>query len=65
MTLIDLLIAVIILLVVLYVAKIVIDYLELPPPIRQIVMLIIALVVLVIVLGWFGLADGLTTRRIN
>lgn len=65
MTIIDLLIAVIVLVVVIYVAKLVLDMVELPPPIRTIVMLIIGLVVLFIVLSWFGLADGLTTRRIN
>ena len=65
MTLIDLLIMAIVLIVVIYVAKLVLDMLELPPPMRTIVMLVIAVGVLVIVLSWFGLADGLTTRRIN
>lgn len=51
------LIAVLVLLVVLYVVKLVIDYLELPPPIRKIALIVIALIALlwlVSQLGAFG-----------
>ncbi len=58
------LIGCLVLVIVLYVAKLVLDQLELPPPVRQIVMLILALVGLVILvwllLGAFG---GATSFR--
>ncbi len=44
------LIGVLVLLVVLYVTKLVLDYLELPPPIRQIVMLIFGLIGLIVLI---------------
>lgn len=58
MTLIDILIAALILFVVIYIAKLLLDYLELPPPVRSIAMLIIAIVVLIVILSWFGVGTG-------
>ncbi len=49
------LIAVVVLLVVLYVAKLVIDYLELPDPIRKVVLLIIGLIGLLWLLSQLGI----------
>ena len=59
MMLIDILIAAIVIVVIVYVAKLVLDMLELPPPVRQIAMLIIGLIVLIVVLGWFGVGTDL------
>lgn len=58
MTLIDILIAAIIIAVVVYVAKLIIEMLALPAPIKSIAYLIIGLVVLVLVLQWFGVEAG-------
>lgn len=59
MMLIDILIAAIVIVVIVYVAKLVLDMLELPPPVRSIAMLIIGLIVLIVVLGWFGVGTDL------
>ena len=59
MMLIDILIAAIVIVVIVYVAKLVLDMLELPAPVRQIAMLIIGLIVLIVVLGWFGVGTDL------
>ncbi len=48
------LIAVLVLLVVLYVVKVVVDYLELPPPIRKVVLLIVGLMALLWLLSQLG-----------
>jgi len=63
MMLIDILIAAIVIVVIVYVAKLVLDMLELPPPVRQIAMIIIGLIVLVVVLGWFGVGTELRLDR--
>ena len=63
MGLIDILIAAIILVVIIYVAKLVIDMLELPAQVRSIAMLIIGLVALLVVLGWLGV--GTENLRLN
>ena len=65
MTIIDLLLAAIVICIVIYVAKLVLDMLELPPPIRQLIMLIIAVVVLFIVLSWFGVVGDISTTKIG
>jgi hypothetical protein len=56
MSLIGFLIAVVIVLVVLYVTKVIIDYMELPPPIRTVVLLIVGLVCLLVLLNQLGFA---------
>ena len=61
MMLIDILIAAIVIGIVVYVAKLILDLLELPQPLRQLVMLVIAVIVIVIVLGWFGVGTRLGT----
>lgn len=63
MTLIDILIAAIVLIVIIYVVKLVLDMLELPDPVRKIAMLIIGLVILVVVLGWLGVGTDLRLDR--
>jgi hypothetical protein len=47
-----------VLLIVLYVVKIVVDYLELDPPIRKIVLLIVGLIGLVALLNQLGFIGG-------
>jgi putative effector of murein hydrolase LrgA (UPF0299 family) len=54
MTLIGFLIAVLIILVVVYVGKLVIDFLELPPPIAKIAMLVLALIALIALFNQLG-----------
>lgn len=61
MMLIDILVAAIVIGIVVYVAKLILDLLELPQPLRQLVMLVIAVIVIVIVLGWFGVGTRLGT----
>ena len=59
MMLIDILIAAIVIVVIVYVARLILDMLELPAPVRSIAMLIIGLIVLIVVLGWFGVGTDL------
>jgi hypothetical protein len=47
-----------VLLVVLYVCKLVVDWLELPDPIRKVVLLIIGLIALVALLNQLGFIGG-------
>lgn len=54
MTLVGFLVSVLILLVVIFVAKLVVDELELPPNIRKIAMLIIALIGLIALFNQLG-----------
>lgn len=65
MTLIDILIAAIVLVVVIYVVKLGLDMLELPPPIRSLVMLVVAVVVILVLLSWLGVGGNLTTRQLR
>ncbi len=54
MNLIGFLVAVLIILIILYVAKLVIDYMELPAPIRTVVLLIVGLICLLMLLNQVG-----------
>jgi hypothetical protein len=58
MTMIQFLIFALVLLVVLYVCKIIVDYLELDPPIRKIVLLIVGLIGLLALLNQLGFIGG-------
>lgn len=54
MNLIGFLVVVLVVLVVMYVAKVVVDYMELPPPIRMVALLIIGLVCLLLLFNQLG-----------
>ncbi len=62
------LVGALVLLVVIYVIKLVLDYLELDPPIRKIAMLIVALIALIILIGLllnvFGVDFGIGQRPV-
>ncbi len=60
MTLIGLLIAIIIICVLLYAVKIVLDMIEVPPTLKQLVWLVIFVVILIIILSWIS-GGGLDT----
>ena len=61
MDLISLLIAIIILAVILYAVSILLNMIEIPPPMKQLVWLVIFVVILIIVLSWFsGGLSGVT-----
>ncbi len=48
-----------------YVVKLVLDMLELPPPIRQLVMLVVAVVVILVLLSWLGVVGNIGTTQIG
>ena len=61
MDLISLLIAIIILAVILYAVSILLNMIEIPPSMKQLVWLVIFVVILIIVLSWFsGGLNGVT-----
>ncbi len=57
MTIIDIIVAAIVIVVILYVVQIVMSMITLPPQIKQLAWLIIGLIILIIVLGWFGVGN--------
>lgn len=58
MNLIGFLVAVLVILIVVYVCKLVVDFLELPPPVRTIALLIIGLVCLLMLLNSIGVVGA-------
>lgn len=63
MNLLAFLLTVLVVLVILYVCKVVVDYAELPPPIRVVALLIVGLICLVLLLNQIGVAG--VPLRIN
>ncbi len=55
MTIIDIILAAIVIVILLYVVQIIMSMIALPPQIKQLAWLIIGLIILIIVLGWFGI----------
>jgi hypothetical protein len=58
MNLVGLLVAILVLAILVYAAKVLIDWLEFPPPIRTVIMLIIGVIVLLILLNMLGVGVG-------
>ncbi len=65
MTIIDLIIAAIVLVVVLYIVSIVMSMIPLPAQIKELAWLIIGLLVLLIVLGWFGIGGDILHKQVT